>query len=227
MNAARPARTGTVCRWTTTRISTAWPSEARLRMPWTVSLERAGGLDDEVVQARFGRVQRDAGHDVGKADGRVAAGELRVGEAAAVGQQVHRESGRDLLAVLKEADERVRVQRRLAAGQAEGPRAVRQQADHLPCPVEQPGVVAVFRRLGAHEAVVVALLGEQQAVVPGGVLPQHGDPAAVGGDVDDVASVEMRQFGPEPEHRAGRPETPDAIDPATPSLVPAPGPAIR
>ena len=80
---------------------------------------------------------------------------------------------------------------------------LREQADHLSRPVEQPGVVAVLRRLGAHQAVVVALLGEQQAVVPGGVLPQHGDPAAVGGDVDDVARVQVRQLGPEPEHRAG------------------------
>ena len=141
-----------------------------------------------------------------KADRRVAAGELRVGETAAVGQQVQREPGRDPLAVLKEADERVRVQGRLAAGKAERPRALREQADHLPCPVEQPGVVAVLRRLGAHEAVVVALLGEQQGVVPGGVLPQHGDPAAVAGDVDDVARVQVRQLGPEPEHRAGHPD---------------------
>ena len=63
-------------------------------------VERAGGLDDEIVQARLGRVHRDAGHDVGEADGRVAAGELRVGEPAAVRQQVDREPGGDLLAVL-------------------------------------------------------------------------------------------------------------------------------
>lgn len=36
----------------------------------------AGGLDDEIVQARLGCVDRDAGHDVGKTDSRVAAGEL-------------------------------------------------------------------------------------------------------------------------------------------------------
>ena len=162
-------------------------------------LERAGGLDDEIVQARFGRIDRDAGHDVGQTDGGVAAGEFGVGETAAVGQQVHREPGRDPLAVLEEPDERVGVQGRLAAGEAESPRAGREQADHLSCPVEQPGVVAVLRRLGAHEAVVVALLGEQQAVVPGGVLPQHADPAAIAGDVDDVACVQVRQLRPKPE----------------------------
>jgi hypothetical protein len=69
-------------------------------------VERAGCLDDEVVQARLGRVDRDAGHDVGKADRRVAAGELRVGETAAVGQQVHREPGRHPLAVLQQAARR-------------------------------------------------------------------------------------------------------------------------
>src|ERR1035441_5316445 len=37
-------------------------------------VERADGLDDEIVQARLGRVHRDAGHDVGQTDGRVAAG---------------------------------------------------------------------------------------------------------------------------------------------------------
>ena len=54
MNSAIAASTGTVCRWTTTRISTAWPSEARLRMPRHRLVERADGLDDEIVQARFG-----------------------------------------------------------------------------------------------------------------------------------------------------------------------------
>jgi hypothetical protein len=63
-------------------------------------VERADCLDDEIVQARFGRVERDASHDVGKADRGVAAGELRVGETTAVSQQVQREPGRDLLAVL-------------------------------------------------------------------------------------------------------------------------------
>ena len=90
-------------------------------------VERSGGLDDEIVQARLGRVERDAGHDVGQADRCVAAGELRVGETAAVGQQVQRKAGRDPLAVLQQADERVRVQRRLAAGQAERPRIPREQ----------------------------------------------------------------------------------------------------
>lgn len=96
------------------------------------------------------------------------------------------------------------MQRRLAASKAERPRILRQQADYLLCPAEQPGVLPVLRSLGAHEAVVVTLLGEQQAVVPCGVLPQHRDPAAVVGDVDDVAGVEVRQLGSEPEHRPAR-----------------------
>ena len=129
---------------------------------------------------------------------------------------MHREPRRGLLAVLKQADERVRVQRRLAAGQAERPGALREQADHFLSPVEQPGVVAVLRRLGAHQAVVVALLGEQQGIVPGGVLPQHGDPAAVVGDVDDVTRVQVRQLRPEPEHRAGHAGCPGAARPGRP-----------
>ena len=125
-----------------------------------------------------GRVHRDAGHDVGQTDGRVAAGEGRVSEAAPIRQQVDRELGDDLLAVVKQANERAGVQGRFAAGEAEGTRARGQQADHLPGPVEQPGIVAFLRRLGAHEAVVVALLGEQQSVMPGGVLPEHRHPAS-------------------------------------------------
>src|SRR5690349_1515077 len=70
MNAARPASTGTVCRWTTTRISTAWPSEARLRMPCTVSLNAPTAWTMKSCRPGFGRVERDASHDVGKADRR-------------------------------------------------------------------------------------------------------------------------------------------------------------
>jgi Transposase DDE domain len=62
-------------------------------------VERAVGLDDEIVQARLGCVHRDAGHDVGQADGRVAAGEFRVRESAAVRQQVDSEPWRGALAV--------------------------------------------------------------------------------------------------------------------------------
>src|SRR5580704_17727262 len=108
------------------------------------------------------------------------------------------------------------MQRRLSTGKAERVRTLRQEADYLPGPVEQPGVVAVLRRLGAHKAVVVALLGEQQAVVPGGVLPQHSDPAAIGCDVDDVARVEVHQLRPEPEHRAGYLGYPGAASPSRP-----------
>ena len=119
-------------------------------MPWMVSSKAPAGLDDEVVQAWLGSVDRDADHDVGETDGRVPAGEGRVGEAAAVRQQVDRELGRDLLAVLKQADERVGVQGRLAAGEAEGTRARGQQADDLPGPVEQPGS---SRSLGGWEHI--------------------------------------------------------------------------
>ena len=87
-------------------------------------VERAGGLDDEIVQARFGRVDRDTGHDVGEADGGVAAGKRRVGEPAAVRQKVHRKLGRNPPAVLQQPDELVGVQGRLAASEAEGPRVV-------------------------------------------------------------------------------------------------------
>ena len=84
--------------------------------------ERAGGLDDEIVQAWLGRVHRDADHDVRKTDGRVAAGEPRVGEAAAIRQQVNRQFRCGLRAVVKQANERVRVQGRLAAREADRPR---------------------------------------------------------------------------------------------------------
>src|SRR5580704_677947 len=113
------------------------------------------------------------------------------------------------------------MQRRLSTGKAERVRTLRQEADYLPGPVEQPGVVAVLRRLGAHDAVVVALLGEQQAVVPGGILPQHGDSATVVGDVDDVARIEVRQVGPEPEQRAGRPGSLRAGRASRPGLLDA------
>lgn len=78
-------------------------------------------------------------------------GKLRVGETAAVGQQVHREPGRNLLAVLEKTDELIRVQRRLAAGKTESPRPLRQQADHFPDRICMSPPLSVTIRLTAGE----------------------------------------------------------------------------
>ena len=49
-------------------------------------VERTLGLDDEVVQARLGRVDRNADHDIGKTNCRVRAGEVPgSAKAAAIG----------------------------------------------------------------------------------------------------------------------------------------------
>jgi hypothetical protein len=86
------------------------------------------------------------------------------------------------------------VQRWLAAGQPDARGRGRQEVDDLPGPVEQPAVFPVLGWLGAHQAVVVALLGEQNAVVSSAALPQDGDPEAVSGDANDVPGGQVAQL---------------------------------
>ena len=68
--------------------------------------------------------------------------------------------GRVSGAVTQEVEQQFGVQRWLAAGQADSASGRRKQTDDGLGAFEQPGVIAVLRRLRAHEAVVVALLGE-------------------------------------------------------------------
>ena len=102
--------------------------------------------------------------------------------------------GRGVPAVLKQVDKGIRMKGWFPAGEAQALSRRWQEADGLLCSVEQPGVISVLGWLRAHQAVVVALLGQQEAVVRGGLLPEDGDPAAIRRDADDVARFQVAQI---------------------------------
>ena len=90
----------------------------------------------------------------------VMAGEVKVREAPAVRQQMQLQPGRRIAAVLEQIDEGISMQRWLTAGEAQTVSGRREQAHDSLGSIKKPGVLAVPGRLGAHKAVVVALLSE-------------------------------------------------------------------
>ncbi len=67
------------------------------------------------------------------------------------------------------------VEGRLAAGEADVARSRRKQPDELECVLEEPVIVCALRRLGAHQAEVVAALGQKNTVLAALVPPQNSD----------------------------------------------------
>ena len=66
----------------------ALPQRREVENPADCLFERALGLDDVVVQASFGSVNRNTNHDVVQANSRISPREVRVSEAPSVREQV-------------------------------------------------------------------------------------------------------------------------------------------
>ena len=93
----------------------------------------------------------------------------------AVGQDVDLRLGMEVAAEAQQLDQILPVERRLAAGEPDLRGVARKQPDQLEGLCEQVIVDRGLRRLRAHQAVVVAALGEQDAVLAAAVAPEDAD----------------------------------------------------
>jgi len=98
---------------------------SKVEYPMNCLFERATGLHDKIVQARFGCIDRNPYHDLLEADSSVTLAKADIGETPTVGQQVQLQPGRRIPAVLEKANEVISVQGRLAAREPETPRGGR------------------------------------------------------------------------------------------------------
>src|SRR5689334_20947937 len=109
-----------------------------------------------------------------------------VSEADAVGEDVHCGGREEVAADTHQFDEAVLMDCGFASGEVDLRSAAGQEADEFEGMFEQPVVVCLFRRLRAHEAVVVASLREQNAVLSAVVPPENSDSLPIGGYRDNV-----------------------------------------
>ncbi|MDT4839949.1 hypothetical protein FQZ97_737530 [compost metagenome] len=91
----------------------------------------------------------------------------------------------------EDLEKAVAVQRRLTPGETDFWGVLGNERNQRLNLVEQPAVVGALGRLRAHQAVVVALLGHQQAVVRRARAEQHANLLPVGGEPHDIVVAKV------------------------------------
>jgi hypothetical protein len=76
------------------------------------------------------------------------------------------------LSCLHQRDETSPIEQRLAAGESYRGRLGRQQREALPDFVDDPTVIYIFGRLGAHQASMAASVGDEEGVVSRSLSPK-------------------------------------------------------
>ncbi len=89
---------------------------SKVEYPMNCLFERATGLHDKIMQARFRCIDRNPYHDLLEADSSVTLAKADIRETPTIGQEVQLQPGRRIPAVLEKANEVIGVQGRLAAG---------------------------------------------------------------------------------------------------------------
>ncbi|MNZ47541.1 hypothetical protein D3C78_652600 [compost metagenome] len=145
------------------------------------------GLDDVVVPSRVVGIQRDTDHEVRVMYRCIALGKRHVAEAPAVGEDMDRRIWQIALAQFQQAKKALAGEGRLATGEDDFAGITRYQRNQTLNLIEQPGVVSLFGGLRAHQAIMVALLGNHDRVHLRIGPVQHTHTVAGRHQADDVA----------------------------------------
>lgn len=137
-------------------------SNEQMRKALDQPLERAGLADNMVVERRIGGIKRDSPDDV-RAKPPGEARRIRRVEMLSVAQNMEAEVGPVGEQSLDHREQRADMQRGLAAGNAYDAALLGKSARRLE--MFEAVAMRLLRRLGTHDTELIALLGDEEAVV--------------------------------------------------------------
>src|SRR5207249_1615355 len=153
------------------------------------------GLHDVVMQSGFGTVDRDANHHPRVVDRRPRPRKLGLAEAPSVREHMYFRPREQVATERQKSDESITVESWLASGETDIRSTRWKEPYKLEGVFQEPIVFNRLRRLRAHQAVVIATLREEHAVVLTFMTPEDANLRTVFGERHDVAWAQVVELG--------------------------------